>query len=259
MSSPSPQTRAGSPELRTASGELAEALLFAESVEEALQHVAETGARTVGDGVLCSVTLRREGRLTTAGSSARLAELLDETQYGLKDGPCVQAMDERTAVYAEDLEHEGRWDEYPAAAREFGVAAVYSHPLAVEVDSVGALNFYAFRTDVLDAERRRVCDGLAENASLLLQATMRNVDRAALADQIHDALRHRSYIDQAVGIVMARQRVDAEAAFAVLRRNSQQRNVKLRTVALRIIESATGRPAKPLGAFRKPGDPPADA
>jgi GAF domain-containing protein len=226
--------------------------MFAESVEEALQHVAEIGARTVRHEVLCSVTLRRDGELCTVGSSDSLATLLDDAQYGLRDGPCVQAMDDRTPVFVPDLETERRWGEYPAAAREFDIGSVYSHPLALDLNSLGALNFYAFRTGVFTDEIRCVCDGLAENASLLLQAAVRNVDRAVLAEQIHDALRHRSYIDQAVGIIMARQRVDAESAFAVLRRNASQRNVKLRDIAVRIIESTTGRPAKPLDSFRIP-------
>jgi hypothetical protein len=44
-------------------------------------------------------------------------------------------------------------------------------------------------------------------------------------------------VDQAVGAIMAQQRCSAEQAFAVLRATSQNRNIKLRTVAADIVGS----------------------
>ena len=45
------------------------------------------------------------------------------------------------------------------------------------------------------------------------------------------AMDSRSVIDQAIGVVMAQNRCDAQAAFAILTRASQNRNVKLREIA----------------------------
>jgi AmiR/NasT family two-component response regulator len=42
---------------------------------------------------------------------------------------------------------------------------------------------------------------------------------------------------------MGQQRVDADAAFDMLRRASQRENVKLRDIAQRVVDRATGRPA----------------
>jgi AmiR/NasT family two-component response regulator len=54
-------------------------------------------------------------------------------------------------------------------------------------------------------------------------------------DNLEEAVRTRTTIGQAVGIVMERYRLDDERAFAFLARLSQQRNVKLRVVAEEII------------------------
>jgi AmiR/NasT family two-component response regulator len=53
-------------------------------------------------------------------------------------------------------------------------------------------------------------------------------------------------IDQAIGIVMARERCSADEAFDVLRRVSQQRNTKLRDVVADLVSAV----AKPPGGGR---------
>ncbi len=51
-------------------------------------------------------------------------------------------------------------------------------------------------------------------------------------------------IGQAKGIIMARQQVDADEAFEILRRGSQRLNRKLRDVAEELTAGAT-RPSEP--------------
>jgi AmiR/NasT family two-component response regulator len=58
-----------------------------------------------------------------------------------------------------------------------------------------------------------------------------------LSDQLRQALESRAVIDQAIGAIMTQQRCSAEQAFAVLRATSQNRNIKLRTVAADIVAS----------------------
>ena len=56
-----------------------------------------------------------------------------------------------------------------------------------------------------------------------------------VTDQLRAALNSRTLIDQTIGIIMGQNRCNADAAFAVLRSASQNRNVKLRDVAAEII------------------------
>ena len=71
---------------------------------------------------------------------------------------------------------------------------------------------------------------LARHVSVAL-LTARHEESLALAV---DA---RKLVGQAMGILMERHNIDSDAAFAVLRRYSQDTNIKLRDVAQQVIET----------------------
>ncbi|TMK16611.1 MAG: ANTAR domain-containing protein, partial [Actinobacteria bacterium] len=60
----------------------------------------------------------------------------------------------------------------------------------------------------------------------------------ALATQLEEALASRAIIDQAKGIIMARDRCTAEEAFDSLRVASQAANRKLRDIARDVVDGA---------------------
>ena len=61
-----------------------------------------------------------------------------------------------------------------------------------------------------------------------------------LGEHLNEALSSRAVIEQAKGILMAgTQGLTADAAFDMLRRASQRENVKLREIAMRIVEGRT--------------------
>ena len=64
---------------------------------------------------------------------------------------------------------------------------------------------------------------------------------AALDLEVAEFKVHRASIEQAKGVLMQVLSVDADHAFAVLRRYSQQHNVKLRFLAERLVQAATDR------------------
>jgi AmiR/NasT family two-component response regulator len=74
-------------------------------------------------------------------------------------------------------------------------------------------------------------------------ANARLVDElSTLVTQLQEAMTTRGVIEQAKGILMARERVDADGAFDILRRASQRANRKLHDLAQEIVERAvTGR------------------
>ena len=59
----------------------------------------------------------------------------------------------------------------------------------------------------------------------------------------------RTVIDQAMSILMGRQRCTADQAFDLLRRRSQQSQQKLRDVAADLIVRATGQTPQPGKPF----------
>lgn len=74
--------------------------------------------------------------------------------------------------------------------------------------------------------------------------------RRQSAADVRTALLSRSVIDQAIGILMARERIDARIALERLRRVSQDRNVKLRDLCDQLV-ARVSRPSDPASGRRK--------
>ena len=111
---------------------------------------------------------------------------------------------------------------------ELGVSSMLSFQLYTTADTLGALNMYSRRADAFDEDD--------VNAGMLLAAQ----GAVALAEsqqvaQLQNAALSRTIIGQAEGILMERFQITADQAFAVLRRVSQENNVKLYQVASELV------------------------
>ncbi len=126
------------------------------------------------------------------------------------------------------------WPQWAPAAVDLGVRSVLATALipgSPAGRSIGALNVFSRSANGLNWADLDVLLLLATHASLAL-ATTHAVTRAELqAAHLRKAIESRDVIGQAKGIIMARRGVSAEAAFDVLRRTSQNLNVKLAEVA----------------------------
>src|SRR5947199_231893 len=97
----------------------------------------------------------------------------------------------------------------------------------------------------------RLAENFAENASGALSLAMRLASHAALIEQLRSSLTSRTVIDQALGIIMAREQCNQARAFAILRSASQNSNVKLRDIAGAVVTSVTGEPPQPAPPFEE--------
>jgi GAF domain-containing protein len=222
--------------------ELAGLLLASDSFEGLMQQTAELAARMVPAATTCGITLAEGGRVVTVGSADALARLLDEQQYVLDEGPCLQALSTRQVVSAEDLLTEARWNGYPAEAVVHGVRSILSSPLIADQTAIGALNLYARAPHAFDEESRRDADLLARLTSTMITAALRHYDELTLTDHLRAALTSRSVIDQAMGIVIAMQHCSQQEAFDALRTVSQHRNIPLRGVAAELVANTIDGP-----------------
>jgi GAF domain-containing protein len=217
--------------------ELAALLLSTESFTELVQEVAELAVRTIDSAWTCGITLSQQGRVFTVAAADELANQLDEQQYELDSGPCLQALASGEVVDAPDLGIESRWEGYPMIAMGYGIRGVHSVPLIVAGKPVGVLNLYARIPGAFSALDRQQAALLAGQAAIAVTAALRHYDEVTLSDHLRIALSSRSVIDQAIGIVMVQQRGTPERAFAALRTMSQRRNIKLRVVAAELVET----------------------
>ena len=229
--------------------ELQEALVHAESVEQFLHEMAVLAARLVGGGLSCGMTMRSNGRPVTVACSDPVAAAVDAVQYEIDSGPCLHAMRDGHMVRIEDTADKARWPEFERRAAAHGVRSCLALPLRSEGRRIGALNLYATNASAFGAAEAQRAAEFAENASGALSLAIRLASHAALIEQLRSSLTSRTVIDQALGIVMARERCTQDRAFAILRSASQNSNMKLRDIASAIVTSVSGEPPQPPPAF----------
>jgi GAF domain-containing protein len=225
--------------------ELQDALIGTESIEEFLHEMAVLAARLVSGGLSCGMTMRSNGRPVTVACSDPLAAEVDEVQYALDDGPCLHAMRDGHIVRIEDTADTARWPEFEAKAASHGIRSCLALPLNSGARRVGALNLYARTASAFGAAEARRAENFAENASAALTLAIRMASHAALIEQLRSSLVSRTVIDQALGIIMSRERCSQDRAFAILRTASQHSNVKLRDIATAMVTDVSGEPPQP--------------
>jgi AmiR/NasT family two-component response regulator len=79
---------------------------------------------------------------------------------------------------------------------------------------------------------------MGQQASAVIAHGRRYDNARILAEQLTEAMGSRAVIEQAKGVHIAQHGVDADGAFALLKRESQNRNRKLRDVAVDVVERA---------------------
>lgn len=217
--------------------DLTAALLDAQTVHEVLERVVGATQTMVPEADIVSVTLRTpDGRFHTPVHTDPLAIELDRAQYELREGPCVSAADPNGPAAAEsaDLGTDSQWPGFAAAATGLGVASVLALtlvPSPAPPRQSGALNVYSRTPHGLDGVDKDVVLLLATHASLAIAGTTAATTAELQADNLRKAIDSRDVLGQAKGILMARRGIDADAAFEILRRTSQQLNVKLVALA----------------------------
>jgi len=224
--------------------ELAALMLTAEDAGQALHHLARIAVVVIPDGPSCGITVITDGKFKTVVFSGSVPPSVDEAQYQRDDGPCLEALRTATPVVVQDLSAEDpeRWSGFPSVALAAGAHGVLAYPLEVAGQVVGVLNLYAHEPNLFPDRVQRIAKQFVDPAALLLSGVLQRLGQADLIAHLNAALASRAVIDQAIGIIMATRACGASEAFAVLRRISNDRNVKLRDVAAAMTEGvASGR------------------
>lgn len=228
--------------------ELAGVALVHESVEEAQIAICRIAARVVPGGEAASLTTQRDGVPTAIGSDA-WARSLDELQYVEHEGPCFDALRTGNSFRIDDFASEVRWPAYAPRAVGAGARSAMSIPASADGKVIGALNVYSREARAFDAEAVSVGQILAGHAGLAAQVTSALYGHRRLAEQLREAMQHRAVIEQAKGMIMLRDRCDADTAFNTLVTASQKSNTKLRLVSQLVVDwgmTRQGDGAEPL-------------
>jgi len=225
-------------ELAVVLDSLTDVLLGEDDLPVALQRVVDLAVRTVPGCQAAGITLLRDGRPTTAAYTDERTLAVDRRQYDEGEGPCLDAALHRRINRVDVEEAAERWPGFAAAARAVGVRSFLAAPVTVHESPIGALNLYSPDHDGFSAVDEAFLGLFTAQAGIVLAGHQRHVEARALAEQMRTAMASRAVIEQAKGVLVERYHTDAETAFAMLRRESQDRNVKLRDLAEALVAGA---------------------
>jgi hypothetical protein len=195
------------------------------------------------------------GNPITVGTSDRAAWEVDQVEFDTEDGPCVEALRTGAVLTGIDLATERRWPAWAAVATLLGFSSAAGIPAEVSPGHRIALNLYAPQPQAFDDETLHRATMFVQEVARTIPAAVRLFEADERASQLEQALASRSTIDQALGVLMTQNHCSPDTAFGILRRASQNRNVKLRDVAATIIERFTGHPAADPPPFLRPNRP----
>lgn len=195
-----------------------------------------------GGEVICNVTVARRKRPLTIASSTPRAREMDELQYSFPDAPCLSAMRTGETVYVGDVASERRWPEYARAVAVHGVRSLLCVPLELEGDSSAALNIYSSAVLGFSVEDIARAELFGEQSAKTLRLELRLTQLRDAKEDLEAAMKSRTAIDIAVGVIMAQNRCGQATAMAILRKASNSRNIKLRDVAVGVIQSISPDP-----------------
>jgi hypothetical protein len=219
--------------LTEVSRQLAETL-SPEDLDGTLRNITAAAVALLPAVEYASITVRHaDGSMDSRGVTADMLLDLDAKQIEWQEGPCFDGASNHPHVVSSDLRTDERYPRYGRAAADVGIRSQAGLRLYENPRAIGALNLYSRSVDAF-GDMQTLSRLLAHQAAVA-------ISYASEVQNLNDALRTRTTIGQAVGIVMERDGHSDDRAFAFLTRLSQARNVKLRVIAQEIVESVAKR------------------
>ena len=195
------------------------------------------------DGAWLTVMSDPARRVLVHATGARAAEL-EDLQFMLGEGPCVDAFASGIPVLVPELGAAGwqaRWPGFAVAGVAAGAAAVFVFPLASGAIRVGVLGLYRDTAGMLRPGALADVLVCADVALQLVLNSRAGADGDATG-QSHDGRAQNGWPDdharvyQATGMVSAQRGVGLEAALALLRAHAFAHDQALGEVAAAVVD-----------------------
>ncbi len=207
---------------------VAQSLQEAPSPHETLEAIIHSAVSVVDGAQHAAVSMARgREKIETVAATSDLAQAIDRAQYDTHQGPCLDALYDEALVRMTDDEAEQRWPDFTERIRGMGIRSMLGVRLFLQGNDVAALNLYSSNSDAFDQEDEDIARLLGTHAAVALAAALK-------IEQIEHKADSRDLIGQAKGILMERHDVDADAAFQVLAKASQEANLKLVELARQV-------------------------
>ncbi len=220
-------------------GSLGRRIEDTDELGELLQRSVDLAHDVIRGADSCGVTIDYDGTTYTAVYTDSTTLAVDEMQYETGEGPCLEASRTDTTIVVDCDSTEQRWPEFAAAARTEGVHSFLASPIRTLDGVIGSFNLYGSSADAFDDMDADILDSLTTTVGRAIGEHARYTDATTTVSGLRDAMARRAPIEQAKGILMAMRGLDADAAFDVLSREAQRRNVRVGEVAADFVRDAT--------------------
>lgn len=207
---------------------------IAEPEPARLCEVCAEVAGMTGAGIMLMTGDTQQGSVC---SSNEVSALIEELQFTLGEGPCVDAHQADRPVLEPDLADPAtsRWLGFTPPAVAAGARAVFGFPLQVGSARLGALNLYRDRPGPMTDDQHAdslVLAGVAARAVLAMQA---QAVPGALSTELEEGADFRFVVHQASGMAAVQLGVTVGEALARLRAYAFGNDLLLSDVAEAIV------------------------
>jgi GAF domain-containing protein len=150
-------------------------------------------------------------------TSNAVSALIEQLQYSLGQGPCIDAYNHDRPVLEPDLAQpaRARWLAFAPPALDAGVRAVFGFPLRVGAVRLGALNLYRDQPGPLSDDQHADALVLADVAAELILMLQAHAPPGLLAAELEAGADFQYVVHQASGMVAAQ--LEASVADALVR------------------------------------------
>jgi hypothetical protein len=170
--------------------------------------------------------------------SDAMTAAVEEVQYTLGEGPCVDAFHTKAPVLAPDLAlaDVDLWPGFRVGAATAGVSAVFGFPLLVGSVCFGALNLYNDHPGALSDDQFANALAVAHVASRAVLGWQSVAGPGSLAWQLEHVPMHRAVVHQASGMVSVQASIPVTDAIVMLRAYAFAEDRPISEVAAEIVD-----------------------
>lgn len=199
-----------------------------------LCEVCAEATGVTGAGIMLMPGDTPHGSLCTTDA---VSDTIEQLQYGLGEGPCVDPHEQGVPVLEPDLANPRtpRWFAFSGPAIEAGARAVFGFPLQVGAIKLGALHLHRDHPGTLSDDQHAdalVMAAIAAATVLMLQA---NAPPGKLAAELEAGTDFHYVVHQATGMVAAQLAISVAEALIRLQEYSFANDRSLADVARDVV------------------------
>jgi hypothetical protein len=167
-----------------------------------------------------------------------VSQLIEELQYTLGEGPCVDAHEQGTVVAEPDLADPvaRRWFAFTPPVLRAGVRAVFGFPLRIGTVRLGALDIYRDRSGPLSREQHADALVLTDMAARSVLAAQAGASADKVAEELAAGGDFHFAVHNAAGMLSVQLRISVTDALIRLRAHAFAHDRLLTDVAQDVVD-----------------------